>query len=47
MAIVQKGISQVQEIIQRSNGELNSIGGEVSAASARSIERSEIRSSEP
>ena len=26
MAIVQKGISQVQEIIQRSNGELNTIG---------------------
>jgi hypothetical protein len=29
MAIVQKGISQVQEIIQRSNGELNSIGGKI------------------
>jgi hypothetical protein len=29
MAIVQKGLSQVQEIIQRSNGELNSIGGKI------------------
>ncbi|PXX13370.1 EspA/EspE family type VII secretion system effector [Mycolicibacterium moriokaense] len=29
MTIVQKGISQVQEIIQRSNGELNSIGGKI------------------
>ncbi|MCW2565411.1 MAG: hypothetical protein JWQ31_3971, partial [Mycobacterium sp.] len=29
MAIVQKGIGQVQEIIQRSNGELNSIGGKI------------------
>jgi hypothetical protein len=29
MAIVQKGISQVQEIIQRSNGELNAIGGKI------------------
>jgi len=29
MAIVQKGISQVQEIIQRSNGELGSIGGKI------------------
>jgi hypothetical protein len=29
MAIVQKAISQVQEIIQRSNGELNSIGGKI------------------
>jgi hypothetical protein len=29
MAIVQKGVSQVQEIIQRSNGELNSIGGKI------------------
>ena len=29
MAIVRKGISQVQEIIQRSNGELNSIGGKI------------------
>jgi uncharacterized protein YukE len=29
MAIVQKGLSQVQEIIQRSNGELNSIGGNI------------------
>src|SRR5260370_4252093 len=27
MAIVQKGLSQVQEIIQRSNGEPNSLGG--------------------
>jgi hypothetical protein len=29
MAIVQKGLSQVQEIIQRSNGELNSLGGKI------------------
>jgi hypothetical protein len=29
MAIVQKGISQVQEIIQKSNGELGSIGGKI------------------
>jgi hypothetical protein len=29
LAIVQKGISQVQQIIQRSNGELNSIGGKI------------------
>ena len=29
MAIVQKGISQVQEIIQRSNGDLNAIGGKI------------------
>jgi hypothetical protein len=30
MAIVQKGISQLQEIIQRSNGDLNAIGGKIS-----------------
>jgi len=30
MAIAQKGLSQVQEIIQRSNGELNAIGGKIS-----------------
>src|SRR5262249_21738961 len=29
LATVQKGIGQVQEIIQRSNGELNSIGGQI------------------
>ena len=29
MAIVQKGLSQVQEIIQRSNGDLNAIGGKI------------------
>ena len=29
MAIVQKGLSRVQEIILRSNGELNSIGGKI------------------
>ena len=29
LAIVQKGIGQVQEIIQRSNGELNSIGAKI------------------
>jgi EspA/EspE family len=29
MAIVQKGISQVQEIIQRSNGDLSAIGGKI------------------
>lgn len=29
MAIVQKGIAQVQEIIQRSNGDLNAIGGKI------------------
>jgi EspA/EspE family len=29
LAIVQKGIAQVQEIIQRSNGELNAIGGKI------------------
>jgi hypothetical protein len=29
LAIVQKGIAQVQEIIQRSNGELNTIGGKI------------------
>ncbi|OBF40762.1 hypothetical protein A5724_06775 [Mycobacterium sp. ACS1612] len=29
LAIVQKGIAQVQEIVQRSNGELNSIGGKI------------------
>jgi hypothetical protein len=29
MAIVQKGISQVREIVQRSNGELNSIGEKI------------------
>ncbi|MDT5208270.1 MAG: hypothetical protein QOF67_685 [Mycobacterium sp.] len=29
LAIVQKGISQVQEIIKRSNGELTSIGGKI------------------
>ena len=27
MAIVQKGLSQLQDIIQRSNGDLNAIGG--------------------
>lgn len=30
MAIAQKGLSQLQEIIQKSNGELNSIGGRIS-----------------
>jgi hypothetical protein len=30
MAIAQKGLSQLQEIIQKSNGELNSIGGKIS-----------------
>ena len=30
MAIVQKGLSQVQEIIQRSNGDLNAIGVKIS-----------------
>jgi hypothetical protein len=29
LAIVQKGISQVQEIIRRSNGQLNEIGGKI------------------
>lgn len=29
MAIVQKGVIQVQQIIQRSNGELNAIGGKI------------------
>src|SRR5690242_19060187 len=29
LAIVQKGIAQVQDIIQRSNGELNTIGGKI------------------
>ena len=29
MAIVQKGLSQVQEIIRRSNGDLNAIGGKI------------------
>jgi hypothetical protein len=29
MAIAQKGLSQLQEIIQKSNGELNSIGGKI------------------
>lgn len=30
MAIAQKGLSQVQEIIQRSNGDLNAIGSKIS-----------------
>ncbi|HKH52088.1 MAG TPA: EspA/EspE family type VII secretion system effector [Mycobacterium sp.] len=30
LAIAQKGLSQLQEIIQESNGELNSIGGKIS-----------------
>jgi hypothetical protein len=29
MAIVQKGLSQVQEIVRRSNGDLNAIGGKI------------------
>jgi EspA/EspE family len=29
MAIVQKGLSQLQEIVQRSNGDLNAIGGKI------------------
>jgi hypothetical protein len=29
LAIVQKGIAQVQQIVQRSNGELNTIGGKI------------------
>ncbi|MFG1931746.1 EspA/EspE family type VII secretion system effector [Mycobacterium sp. NPDC048908] len=29
LAIVQKGIAQVQDIVQRSNGELNTIGGKI------------------
>jgi len=29
LAIVQKGVSQIQEIIQRSNGELSAIGGKI------------------
>ena len=35
MAIVQKGLSQVQEIIQRSNGDLNAIGGKISGLDER------------
>jgi hypothetical protein len=31
MAIAQRGLSQLQEIIQKSNGELNSIGGRIRA----------------
>jgi hypothetical protein len=29
MAIVQKGLTQLQEIVQRSNGDLNAIGGKI------------------
>jgi hypothetical protein len=31
MAIVQKGLSQLQEIIQKSNGDMNAIGGRIRA----------------